>query len=170
MAKRRKKIKAGIRPLDVIVLGVGGVAAYFIYKAVSGSGTSSNTGGGNTGGNTGGGTGGNTGGGTGGNTGGGSTGSPSSGWSGNNTPEAWADFWETYAIPGCYIDCSYRYDIIKQTQEGLNNAQIVDVSNLLKTRTGKNMYQIMSAMTWFGGPYSNNKAEQLYARLQTLSL
>jgi hypothetical protein len=153
-----KKNKFKINKFDIIVAGAGVVGAYFIYKAVKG-GFSGNSGGTGTGGNTGG------------------TPPPpppapfpsiaypyAGSASGVN---AFVYGWEMYAIPSCF-DCSWRYQILKETQEKLDNIQLKQVSDALRQKTGKSMYEQMSDMWWFGGPYSNNKAEQLYSRVQSI--
>jgi hypothetical protein len=91
-------------------------------------------------------------------------------WSGGGTPEQWSDSWQNYAIVGCYFDCSNRYNILEQTQTRLSDAQIVDVSNVLKGRTGKNMLQHMQNMSWYGGSSTNNAGVLLFNRLQRLPL
>jgi hypothetical protein len=154
MAKR-KNIKLPIKPLDIVILGVGGVAAYFIYKAVSGKilPTGGGTGGGTSGGNN----------------------PPAQNfpsiefpYAGSASgPQAFVYGWETYAIPSCW-DCSWRYQILEETETKLDNIQLKEVSDLLRQKTGKTMYEQMSDMWWFGGPYSNNKAEQLYSRVQSI--
>lgn len=150
MAKAKKQNKR----LDYIFLGVGIVASYFIYQAISGkigSGESGNSS---------------------------DNSSPVPAfptivfpYAGSyNTVEKWVQGWQTFAIASCYTDCSYRYDILEQTQTKLSDAQIKQVSDRLRSATGKNMYQIMDNMTWFGGPYSENKATELYNRIQSISL
>ena len=154
-----KKNKFKINKFDIIVAGAGVVGAYFIYKAVKGgfSGASGGTGTG-TGGNT-----------------GGSPAPPAPPFPSIEYPyagsasgvNAFVYGWETYAIPSCF-DCSWRYQILKETQEKLDNAQLKQVSDALKQKTGLTMYEQMANMWWFGGPYSNNKAEQLYSRVQSI--
>jgi len=156
MAKKRKGLK--INPLDIVFLGGGIVASYFIYQALSGK------------------------------LGGGNGNSTSSGGGGSSTPaptfptivfpfagsystvQKWVQGWENYAVASCYTDCSWRYDILEQTQEKLNDAQLKEVSDGLKQSTGKNMREQMASMSWFGGPYSNNQATALYQRVQSISL
>lgn len=160
MAKNKTGIK--LNPIDIGILGVGIVATYFIIKAVSGKvgSGSDETGNGSSDGS------------------GGSGGSPAPTfpiivfpYAGSyNTVPKWVQGWKTFAVASCYTDCSYRYDILEQTQTKLSDDQIKQVSDGLKAATGKNMYQIMDDMTWFGGPYSNNKATELYDRVQTINL
>ena len=158
MAKKKTGIK--LNPIDIGILGVGIVATYFIIKAVTGKvGSGGSDGGGSD------------------DTGGGG-GSPAPTfptivfpYAGSyNTVPKWVQGWQTFAIASCYTDCSYRYDILEQTQTKLSDAQIKQVSDGLRAATGKNMYQLMDDMTWFGGPYSNNKATELWERVQTINL
>jgi len=157
---RKKNIPNSI---DFVFLGVGLVASYFIYKAVSGKMQTGTTGGtGNTGTGT---------------TGGGSPAPvpqfptidfPYGG--SYSTVQKWVEGWKTYAIASCVTDCSWRYDILEQTQDKLSDSQIKQVSDGLKQSTGSNMREQMAAMWWFGGPYSNNQATALYDRVQSMSL
>ncbi|NDD83709.1 hypothetical protein EB118_13220 [bacterium] len=157
MAKKRKGIK--INPLDVVFLGGGIIASYFIYKALSGK--LNSTGQGN---------------GTGSDTGGNNTPAPTFPtielpFAGNyNTVSKWVEGWRNYAIASCYTDCSWRYDILEQTQTKLDDVQLKQVSDGLKQSTGKNMREQMASMSWFGGPWSDNKATELYQRVQSMSL
>lgn len=150
--------KTKIKNFDYIFLGVGIVASYFIYQAITGK------------------------------IGSGNSGSSGSGTVDNenipapfptivfpyagsyNTVQKWAQAWQTYAISSCVTDCSWRYDILEQTQNKLSDSQIKQVSDAIKLLTGKNMYQQMQSMWWFGGPYSSNKAEELFDRIKTISL
>lgn len=83
-------------------------------------------------------------------------------------PNDWAASFKQYAVPACYTDCSQRYSILEQMQDKLSNTQLSQVSVSLKNLYGKTLYQFMSDMSWFGGPYYNNKATQLYQRVQNL--
>jgi len=112
-----------------------------------------------------------TGGTTGGSTTGGTTGGSTTGGSTTTStfnPATWGEFFIDYAMPGCYFDCSVRYDALRQIQELLNDTQLIQASDYIRTKTGKTMYQNMSDMSWFGGPYTNNQATALYNRLQNL--
>lgn len=154
--------KTKINTLDIAFVGIGLVATYFIYQAVTGKIKGNyetpieETGSGNTT--------------------GGSSPAPTFPtivfpFAGSyNTVSKWVQGWQTYAMASCYTDCSWRYDILKQTQEKLNDTQIKQVSDGLKSATGKNMYQVMDNMTWFGGPYSDNKATALWERVKNMSL
>jgi len=158
MAKKKTGIK--LNPIDIGILGVGIVATYFIIRAVTGKVGSGLD---NTGAN-------------GSDTGG--SGSPAPTfptivfpYAGSyNTVSKWVQGWQTFAVASCYTDCSYRYDILEQTQTKLSDAEIKQVSDGLRAATGKNMYQLMDDMTWFGGPYSDNKATALWQRVQTINL
>lgn len=163
-----KKTKFILNPIDIGILGVGIVATYFIYQAVSGKIGSGGSGG----------SGGSDGSGGSGGSSGGSGGSPAPTFptivypfaGSYNTVPKWVQGWTTFAIASCYVDCSYRYDILEQTQNKLNDSQLKQVSDALRASIGKNMKEIMGEMTWFGGPYSNNKATELYNRVQNMSL
>jgi hypothetical protein len=156
---KKKGIK--LNPIDIGILGVGIVATYFIIQAVTGKIRSSESGTGGSGSD---------------DTGGGGSPAPTFPtivfpYAGSyNTVPKWVQGWQTFAVASCYTDCSYRYDILEQTQNKLNDAQIRQVSDGLRAATGKNMYQLMDDMTWFGGPYSNNKATALWERVKTMNL
>jgi hypothetical protein len=107
----------------------------------------------------------------GGGTGAGSGGSGSgSGGTQTNTfnPNDWAASFKQYAVPACYTNCNNRYSILEQMQDKLSDPQLVQVSNSLKNLYGKTLFEFMSDMSWFGGPYFNNKATLLYNRVQNL--
>lgn len=157
-----KKKGSKIDKMDLFVLGVGAVALFSIF-ANRGINNNNVFSGGGTGTNTGTGTGSNTGTGTG-------SGTGLSIWAGGGTPEQWSDSWQKYAIASCYIDCSDRYHVLQETNTKLSDAQLVDVSNVLKTRTGKNMKQHMENMSWYGGSYTNNAGDLLFNRLKNLPL
>ena len=156
-----KKQGIKLNPIDIGILGVGIVATYFIIKAVTGKVGSGSDDTGADGSDT-----------------GGDGGSPAPTfptivfpYAGSyNTVPKWVQGWQTFAIASCYTDCSYRYDILEQTQTKLSDAQIKQVSDGLRAATGKNMYQIMDNMTWFGGPYNNNQATALWERVKTMNL
>lgn len=140
-------MKKKVNSLDVIFIGLGLISAIAIYNAVTGSSDTNSSDSGNSD--------------------SGSSGSGSGSVSTFNAQE-WADSFINYVMPSCYIDCSFRYDILSQIYDNLSDVQIKDVSSILYQSYGKNMYELMSDLTWFGGPYTNNKATLLYNRIRNL--